>query len=313
MNGGRIVQAGPPREIFNEPETAFVARFIGGHNVLPGGPAGPRPRRGGAARRPRRLPHAAGEGEVGLDAAVALVEYQGTSVQVRLAAPAGGEVQVLLDERRLRRRPGGRGPAGQPELAARRGAPAGGLTPLDQARPRRGNHDALGPRYRVLDRTGGLSRRDVLQRGPARHRRRGREQLPGPVRARRRPDHAALCRHRRERVQGAGRQVQGRYRHHHPVHDADLGRRGQAGGDPADLVRHARFRILDAQEDRAVGQPARHGYQEDQALRRDRADLHQGRAARRRQDLAHRRGADQGELPDRRREPPSSRPTPPST
>ena len=57
-----------------------------------------------------------------------------------------------------------------------------------------------------------------------------------PVRARGRSDHAALRRHRRERVQGARRQVQGRYRHHHPVHDADLGRRGQARGHPAELA-----------------------------------------------------------------------------
>jgi putative spermidine/putrescine transport system ATP-binding protein len=34
MNHGRIDQAAPPREIFNKPASAFVARFIGGHNVL---------------------------------------------------------------------------------------------------------------------------------------------------------------------------------------------------------------------------------------------------------------------------------------
>ena len=34
MNGGRIEQAGTPREVFNAPRTAFVARFIGGHNVI---------------------------------------------------------------------------------------------------------------------------------------------------------------------------------------------------------------------------------------------------------------------------------------
>ena len=36
MNSGRIDQAGPPREIYNEPKSDFVARFIGGHNVLSG-------------------------------------------------------------------------------------------------------------------------------------------------------------------------------------------------------------------------------------------------------------------------------------
>ena len=35
MNAGKIEQAAPPREVFNKPASAFVARFIGGHNVLP--------------------------------------------------------------------------------------------------------------------------------------------------------------------------------------------------------------------------------------------------------------------------------------
>ncbi len=34
MNAGVIEQAAAPRDIFNHPETEFVARFIGGHNVL---------------------------------------------------------------------------------------------------------------------------------------------------------------------------------------------------------------------------------------------------------------------------------------
>ena len=95
--------------------------------------------------------------------------------------------------------------------------------------------------------------------------------------------------------------MQGRYRHRYPIHHAHLGRRGQARGHPADLVRPARQRILDAEEDRAVRQSARHGYFSRRQLRQGRADLHQGRAPRRHQDLAHRHRADQGELPDRRR------------
>lgn len=34
MEGGKIEQAGTPKEIFESPRTAFVANFIGGHNVL---------------------------------------------------------------------------------------------------------------------------------------------------------------------------------------------------------------------------------------------------------------------------------------
>ena len=36
MNDGRIEQAGPPREVFERPATAFVARFMGDHNVVSG-------------------------------------------------------------------------------------------------------------------------------------------------------------------------------------------------------------------------------------------------------------------------------------
>src|SRR3954465_4344194 len=34
MNQGRIVQVGPPREVYNAPATEFIARFMGGHNVI---------------------------------------------------------------------------------------------------------------------------------------------------------------------------------------------------------------------------------------------------------------------------------------
>src|SRR5271154_1983478 len=34
MNHGRIEQTGAPREVFNLPRTAFVAQFMGGHNVI---------------------------------------------------------------------------------------------------------------------------------------------------------------------------------------------------------------------------------------------------------------------------------------
>ena len=36
MNDGLIEQTGAPREVYNHPRTSFVARFIGGHNVLQG-------------------------------------------------------------------------------------------------------------------------------------------------------------------------------------------------------------------------------------------------------------------------------------
>jgi putative spermidine/putrescine transport system ATP-binding protein len=34
MNRGRVEQQGNPQEIFSRPATEFVARFIGGHNII---------------------------------------------------------------------------------------------------------------------------------------------------------------------------------------------------------------------------------------------------------------------------------------
>jgi putative spermidine/putrescine transport system ATP-binding protein len=36
MNRGRIEQAGTPQQVYRQPRTEFVARFMGGHNVLRG-------------------------------------------------------------------------------------------------------------------------------------------------------------------------------------------------------------------------------------------------------------------------------------
>ncbi|MCB4805230.1 ABC transporter ATP-binding protein [Methylobacterium brachiatum] len=79
MNAGRIEQAADPRTVFERPATAFVARFIGGHNVIR------RPDGMIAVRADRmRLGEAAGPGA--LAARVVAVEYQGTSVHVGLDA-----------------------------------------------------------------------------------------------------------------------------------------------------------------------------------------------------------------------------------
>ena len=91
MEDGHIRQAGPPREIFERPVNPFIARFIGGHNVLnePGGPI--------AVRADRcRLgdqsdgPHVSGR--------VTVVEYQGTMVRVAIATDRGEEVAALVPD-----------------------------------------------------------------------------------------------------------------------------------------------------------------------------------------------------------------------
>jgi putative spermidine/putrescine transport system ATP-binding protein len=93
MNQGLIEQAGSPREVFNAPKTAFVARFIGGHNVIAaeGGEIAVRAdklvlKQAGAAAGP------------GLTARVRDVEYQGTYVQVGLDTDQARDMTAHLSE-----------------------------------------------------------------------------------------------------------------------------------------------------------------------------------------------------------------------
>jgi putative spermidine/putrescine transport system ATP-binding protein len=91
MDHGRIVQHGPPREIFDAPATAFIARFMGGHNVivLEDGPIAVR------ADRCRLLPASANEGLAG---EVSSIEYLGTTVKVALMTAAGEEIVAVLPD-----------------------------------------------------------------------------------------------------------------------------------------------------------------------------------------------------------------------
>ena len=91
MNGGRIEQAGTPREVFNAPRTAFVAQFMGGHNVIATG-AGPI-----AVRADRVKLRRAGE-PGRLAGTVRAIEYQGTHLQVTLAAPDQSDLTALMNE-----------------------------------------------------------------------------------------------------------------------------------------------------------------------------------------------------------------------
>ncbi len=98
MNAGRIEQEGSPHAVFNAPRTEFVARFIGGHNVIPQGDTqlAVRTDKTGLSRG---APPAGAVG--GLSAAVTGVEYQGTYVLVTLqcsALPGEGELNVMLGE-----------------------------------------------------------------------------------------------------------------------------------------------------------------------------------------------------------------------
>lgn len=87
MNNAVIEQAGPARTVWDSPRTEFVARFMGGHNVITFDGAK-------AAVRADAVTIAA----EGLPATVTAVEYQGASVAVTSRTETGEEVLALLPE-----------------------------------------------------------------------------------------------------------------------------------------------------------------------------------------------------------------------
>jgi len=93
MDSGRIQQAATPREVFDRPAAAFVARFIGGHNVLgdPGRQIAVRADRCHVAA----LPH---DGAPGVQGTISLVEYQGASVRVALTTASGEDAVAILPD-----------------------------------------------------------------------------------------------------------------------------------------------------------------------------------------------------------------------
>lgn len=91
MDHGRIVQAAPPREVFERPASAFVARFIGGHNVLARGDRA-------VAVRTDRCRLDAGTHGPRLEGRVRALEYLGSTVRVVVATPDGTEAEALLPD-----------------------------------------------------------------------------------------------------------------------------------------------------------------------------------------------------------------------
>ena len=127
MEGGRILQADSPRAVFERPRTPFVARFMGGHNILtgkvlngshsmalPDGSAILLPQDAGAASgdvqiavRGDRM-HILGPNDSAqnrLAASVTAVEYSGTFVRLALVDGSGGSHSLLLSEQEFFNRP----------------------------------------------------------------------------------------------------------------------------------------------------------------------------------------------------------------
>lgn len=87
MNNAVIEQSGPPNEVFGRPSSEFVARFIGGHNIVqePQGPVAVRMDRIAVTRSKGRKTDA-------IVATVREVEYLGTTVNVTVDAGQQGDL-----------------------------------------------------------------------------------------------------------------------------------------------------------------------------------------------------------------------------
>lgn len=91
MNDAKIEQAGKTRQVFDAPGTAFVARFLGSHNVI----ALPE---GRVAIRADALRLKAPEGAK-LQGKITNIEYQGTHVTLTAAIAGDQEVTALLSDK----------------------------------------------------------------------------------------------------------------------------------------------------------------------------------------------------------------------
>lgn len=90
MNAGRIEQAAAPREVFNAPLTEFVARFIGGHNVID------IDGQNAAIRADRMAITTPGAGRI--DATVVDVEFKGAQVDVNLKGPGDAGLTATISD-----------------------------------------------------------------------------------------------------------------------------------------------------------------------------------------------------------------------
>jgi putative spermidine/putrescine transport system ATP-binding protein len=92
MNKGKIEQAGSAREVFEKPATEFIARFLGGHNVI-ATPAGKI-----AVRADRTSVLAANANNARMRAKVSGVEYQGASYHVALEANGAADLTAIASD-----------------------------------------------------------------------------------------------------------------------------------------------------------------------------------------------------------------------
>jgi putative spermidine/putrescine transport system ATP-binding protein len=94
MNGGKIAQAGTPREVFNAPQSEFVAKFIGGHNVI-------RSNNRQIAVRCDRMTLLTGKAKSKnhvVSGSVSEIEFQGNAFHISIKCEDGQNIALHLDE-----------------------------------------------------------------------------------------------------------------------------------------------------------------------------------------------------------------------
>ena len=104
MNQGRIEQAATARDVFNRPASAFVARFIGGHNVLPAAVARATGDAEYVAIRADRITVQPGNAPVdatSLSGVTRSVEYLGATVQVGIDVAGLDTLSAVIPEARF--------------------------------------------------------------------------------------------------------------------------------------------------------------------------------------------------------------------
>ncbi|WP_214471723.1 ABC transporter ATP-binding protein [Mesorhizobium sp. dw_380] len=122
MNDGRIEQAAPPRDVFERPATAFVARFMGDHNVISGRVTGSQDGmvvfdvNGGGSLAARGQSQEAGEPidiairtdhvriggapspGLGFTGIVSNIEYRGATVKLSVTGAGIDDFTVIIDD-----------------------------------------------------------------------------------------------------------------------------------------------------------------------------------------------------------------------
>ena len=104
MNAGKIEQAATAREVFNKPASAFVAKFIGGHNVIPAAVARANAEGSMVAIRADRMvvqPGSAPTDASSLSGVARSVEYLGATVQVGIDVAGLEPLSAVIPEQRF--------------------------------------------------------------------------------------------------------------------------------------------------------------------------------------------------------------------